>query len=313
MPKGKTMQETAIPKPEPGPSPRLVRLSGLLEEWEADAAAAAEARANQVPRGPITGLPKVDQALGGCLAPGVSIVHGTPGIGKTAFALQTAAECGCPALFVSCEMPALELLRRVTARVTGTFLGKLKTGELHPAESLALARRAVAAAPDVALLDATAGAVPPGSDPAGRPWTAATYIRECAAATRGDSRHLLIVVDSVHSWAEAVTPSLPEYEALNAALAALRTLAGELRCPVLAVAERNRASMERGGLSAGAGSRKIEYGAEAVIDLSKDGDEGENAVGEVKIALTLAKNRHGTLGKKIPLLWTGRLQKFSEV
>ena len=144
-------------------------------------------------------------------------------------------------------------------------------------------------------------------------FAAPAWIREVALAVRGDSAHLLLVVDSIHSWAEAAPGGLTEYDALNAGLAALRALSHELACPVLAVAERNRASMERGGLSAGAGTRKIEYGAEAVIDLSRPEDTKPDAKGEVPVTAKLAKNRHGAVGGVVKLRWHGALQRFEEV
>ena len=116
----------------------------------------------------------------------------------------------------------------------------------------------------------------------------------------------------MHSWAEGAPGEASEYDALNAALAALRHLASELECPVLAIAERNRASMERGGLSAGAGTRKIEYGAEAVIDLARPEDAAPDASGEVVVTARLVKNRHGAVGRKVKLRWHGALQRFEE-
>ena len=294
------METTANPRDPQSQAPRLVKLAGLLEDWQADAQAAHQARATGQPRGPITGLPSLDRELGGCLHPGVNIVHGTPGVGKTAFCLQVAASCGCPVLFVTCEMAPLELFRRVTARATGTFLGKLKSGELPPAASLELARKGAAAAPLLAFADATQG------------FAAPAWIRDAALALRGDAPNLLLVVDSVHSWAEAAPGGAPEYDALNAALAALRALSHELSCPVLAVAERNRASMDRGGVSAGAGTRKIEYGAEAVVDLSRPEDAKPDAKGEVPVNAKLAKNRHGGVGAVVKLRWHGALQRFEE-
>ncbi len=295
------MESARTPESPQSQPPRLVKLAGLLEDWQADAEAAHQAKTTGKPRGPVTGLSTLDRELGGCLHTGVNIVHGTPGVGKTAFCLQVAASCGCPALFVTCEMSPLELFRRVTARATGTFLGRLKSGELSPAESLALARRGVQAAPLLAFADAT------------QAFAAPAWIREVALAVRGDSPHLLLVVDSIHSWAEAAPGGLAEYDALNAGLAALRALSHELACPVLAVAERNRASMATGGLSAGAGTRKIEYGAEAVIDLSRPEDTKPDAKGEVPVTAKLAKNRHGAVGGVVKLRWHGALQRFEEV
>jgi hypothetical protein len=167
--------------------------------------------------------------------------------------LQIASTCGCPAVYVTCEMAPLELLRRITARVTGTYLGRLKSGEFRPSDSLALAKQGIAVAADLVLADCTTEFLSP------------SWILAAAEETRGSSRHLLLVVDSVHSWAEAGAGDAPEYEALNVGLAKLRTLAKRLDCPILVIAERNRASMKGGGLSAGAGTRKIEYGAETVM------------------------------------------------
>lgn len=282
-------------------SPHLCKLDALLGMWEADATAAHEARVNGTPRGPISGFKALDKELGGAFAPGVHIVHGQPGAGKTAFALQVAANCGCPALYVTCEMSALELLKRLTANLTGTFLGRLKSGELTPAASLALARQAAVAVPDLALADATQAYANP------------FWIRDAALATKGDAKHLLIIVDSVHSWAESAAHESTEYDALNAALATLRGLSHQLSCPVLAIAERNRDSINKGGLNAGAGTRKIEYGAETVLDLGRDAAVREDALGEVEIKAKFAKNRHGAAGREVTLRFHGALQKFREM
>lgn len=288
--------------------PRLTRLGALLEDWEEDASSAHSAYLSRIPRGPQTGLGKVDQALGGVLAIGLHFLHGSPGAGKTAFALQVAAHNGravedpgelCPSLFVSCEMPVLELFRRHTSRVTGTYLGRLKSGELSPHDSLLEARQGAKAAPNLALLDATR---------APAPWR---YLERVAKQERGDAPRFLIVVDSLHSWAEGGAPEgQSEVEYLPKACSDLRRLAQSLQCPVLAIAERNRANMKNDGQSSGAGSRKIEYGAETIISLNAD--EGANANGETPIKMSFPKNRNGGVGRPIDLIFTGRTQSFRE-
>jgi replicative DNA helicase len=259
----------------------------------------------------VTGLRALDDALGGVLQPGLHVVHGGPGAGKTAFCLQVAGTCGFPALYVTAEMRPLELLRRITARVTSTFLGRLKSGELAPADSLAKAQEAVAALPRLALADACDAFASP------------EWLREAARAVRGDERHVLVVVDSVHSWSEAApVPELTEYDRLNAAIAELRVLAGQLGCPVLAVAERNRASMAAGGLSASAGSRKFEYTGESVLDLGageRDAPGGAPVAlapatpNEAPVTLTVQKNRNGAAGKRLRLSFHGALQRFTDL
>ena len=295
----------APPQDDTRAGPRLVRLGDLLHAWEVEATAAHQARAEGIPRGPVTGLPSLDRELGGAIAPGLHIPHAGPGAGKTALALQIAATCGAPALFVSGEMAPLELLRRHTARVTGTYLGRLKSGELAPADSLALARRAIAAAPRLVIADAT------------RAFATLDWLRGAAEVSRGEGEHFLLVVDSLHAWSDGTLAHAPEYERLNAAVDALRSLAATLAGPVLAIAERNRASMAAGGVSAGAGTRKLEYAAESVWDLSRErGKDGQelppDPSGQTTLTLRLVKNRNGAPGRPILLTFHGALQRFAE-
>lgn len=284
------------------PLPRLSRLGDLLDDLEQAATTAHDAFTTGRPRGPVTTFGMLDRELGGALEPGLHVAHGQPGAGKTAFALQIAATCGFPALYVTCEMSPVELLRRLTARVTNTYLGRLRSGELSPTTVVSLARQAAAVSPNLYIADATMAFADP------------MWIRQAALAARcGDDAPLLIVIDSVHSWIEGAPDNLAEYEALNAGLAALRAAAGALNCPILAIAERNRASMKGGGLNAGAGTRKIEYGSSSVLDLARDLDKPTDAAGEADVTLTLAKNRNGAAGKKIALKFNGALQRFREV
>ena len=291
--------QAASPAPQ---LPRLLRLSDALQDLRADADSAHEARLTGQPRGAVSGLGMLDRELSGAFAPGLHILHGNAGTGKTALALQIAAECRCPALFVTCEMAPAELLRRHTARVTNTYLGRLKSGEMSGADAEALALRAIQAAPDLAFVDATRAAAVPA------------YLQECAEIIRNGSKHLLIVIDSLHTWTQSVVgeSGASEYEALNAAIRALQILAANLECPLLMISERNRDSMKSGGLNAGAGTRKIEYQGETVIDLERKPDAIEDVSGEVEVTLKLAKNRHGSIGKPIPLNFHGALQRFSE-
>ncbi|RYG64587.1 hypothetical protein EON80_18960 [bacterium] len=287
--------------PNPQPVAPLLRFSDALTELRADADANFEAKSSGKLRGPITGLPRLDKEISHALAPGLHGVYGNAGAGKTALAMQIAASCGFPALYVTCEMAPSELLRRHTARATQTYLGRLKSGEMSGAEVESLARRALAAAPGFCLLDATKAAAPP------------THIRDTAIIAKGDSNHVLIVIDSLQSWAESAgLVGGTEYETLNLGIAALRTIAHSIRVPILFISERNRESMKSGGLNAGAGSRKIEYGAETVFDLDRDMNDMANGAGEFEITLKIAKNRHGSVGVQIPLLFNGALQQFRE-
>ena len=282
--------------------PRVKQMSDFLGEFVNDAAARHEAKLTGKPIGAVTGFPKLDDALGGSLAPGLHILHGSPGSGKTAFALQVAALCECPALFVTCEMSPIELLRRLTARVSGQYLGRFKTGEMTPGEARSHAERAVAQVPMLTMLDATRTGISPSD------------IRTAAETTRRlcpGNPHLLIVIDSVHSWVRAFSAGLEEYSALTAGLDALRTIAQEMNCAVLGIGERNRASMQAGGQSAAAGTRSFEYSSESVIELEAK-KEPVDADGRTRVEVLLSKNRNGSPGKRVVMLFTGSLQDFRE-
>jgi len=289
-------------------APRVVQLSDLVSDFITDTEAAAAALASGRPRGPVTALASLDDALGGFLAPGVHILQAAPGAGKTALALQCAARCEFPALFVSAEMGLLELFRRLIARETGTFLGKLKTGELGAREAMRLAVRTVEKVPSLALMDATRGHATP------------EMIRDAAEGLRSRtaSAHVLIVVDSLQVWARSAraaggqVSAATEYDLINAALDSVSDVAADLACPVLAVSHRNRAGQKEGGLHAGKGSGDLEYMAETVIDLQRERDAQPDANGEVSVTIAIHKNRHGSPGVTFPVRFCGRLQEFRE-
>ena len=88
-----------------------------------------------------------------------------------------------------------ELLRRITARVTRTFLGKLKDGTLTGATVHELATRAAAQCPRLIIADATEAYARPD------------WIKHVAESLKAGNDHFLIVVDSLHSWAESARPN----------------------------------------------------------------------------------------------------------
>jgi replicative DNA helicase len=292
-----------------GPDERVpppVLLKDLLGELRGQAQDAWEVHQGHRARGPATGMKSLDQILGGRFSIGLHNFHGGPGAGKTALVLQIAAVAGCPTLLVSCEMPPVELLRRHTARATTTPLGDLKSGALTADQVVAKAEEAAAQAPWLALLDATRGSPSPDLL-----YQLATGLRERAGAD-----HVLLVVDSAHAWASGLLGADPnEYERLSVGLDALRALAMDLSCPVVAVAERNRLSMENGGLNAAAGTRRFEYIAETMIGLAavtgKDAPVFQEK-DKKPIRITVEKNRNGDSGMALKATFFGRYQRFEE-
>ena len=288
-------------------TPKLTRLTDLIGELRTDAEAAYNARQAGRPRGPVTGLSQLDEALGGYLQPGLHVLQAAPGAGKTAFALQAASTCQFPALIVSAEMPTIELFRRLIARETQTFLGKLKTGELGPLEVERLAMETAKKLPHLAILDGQRGFAEP------------KIIRENASILREDLKadHCLIIIDSLQVWARSsrgpMSAAASEYDVLNQSLVAASDLAAEIKCPILLVSHRNRAGQDKGGMHASKGSGDIEYITESVIDLDRKQDQKPDGAGEVDIQARIHKNRHGVAGVSMGLKFCGRIQQFREV
>lgn len=66
-----------------------------------------------------TGFPQLDEILGGGLAPGLVVLGGQPGVGKSTFCLQLAenvAESGIPVLYFSFEMPEQFIAAKAISR-----------------------------------------------------------------------------------------------------------------------------------------------------------------------------------------------------
>ncbi len=292
--------------------PRVYRLDMLLNEFDCYADKMEEARKTGKPLGPVTGIPSLDKELCGALQPGLHVVTGNTGSGKTAFCLQVGADCGFPCLYVSCEMKPLELLRRITARFTDTPLHKLKNpyDSLPAAEMKARVRTAIKQAPMLAIADGTLSFASP------------EWIRDQAYILKEahKTEHILVVVDSLHSWAAWLDGE--EYGRLGEALTQLRKLSAELNCPVLHISEQSKTANRENqkgkdfGSSAPAGFRGIEYGAESVIGLRVKVDDTGKPVYDAEyrtpVTISFHKNRNGTGGKPFGMIFEGAFQRFVE-
>ncbi len=289
-----------------GATPRdatIYALGDLLQPLIADNDAALDALRTGHARGPCTGVPALDDALGGYFEPGLHLLQATTGCGKTAMALQIASDCQFPALYVSAEMPSLELLRRLIARQTSTFLGKLK-GQMSSKNLEDLARRTVGKLPHLVIVDAMTGVA------------SVDLVRQAAEAlcVANNVKSVLIVLDSLHVWARSILRGAgDEYAIINQGVQSAAQLSALLNSPVLALCHRNRESNKSktgAGLHAAKGSGDLEYESWSVLDLSRNMEQRDDARGEVDVQARFYKNRSNGLTPAIDLKFEGRLQSF---
>ena len=244
-------------------------------------------------------------ALTDGLRPGLICCHAQSGIGKTAFALQVAAQVAAPVLFVTCEMSVPALARRIVSRVHHVSGRELMSAARSVEDEVAMATEALATVPNLHFIDATI--VPAKSD----------FISEQLGWLKhaDPHGHALLVIDSLHSWVGPLTADLQdvsEYDGINTAMVALREIAQKHDVPVLFIAERNRAKMQEGGLSAVAGSRAPEYRSDIVLSLDRPEDDDSDPVLPRNLILNVLKNRHGPAGVRVAFTFDGATMSFAE-
>jgi replicative DNA helicase len=239
-----------------------------------------------------TGLPELDNLLGGLQDGRLYVIAARPAIGKSLLTLQIARHAAMTeqqrVLFASLEMSDSETAQRHLAAESGVdperlHLGKIRTDDWGPL--LEPAGRASGAAfhllddGDLSLLKLRA------------------HARQIAV--RHD-RLRLIVVDYLQLM-RAERPTGSRVEDVSEFSRGLKRLAREINCPVIAVAQLSRAVESRPDkrpiLSDLRESGQIEADADCVLMLYRDDyyDRESERPGEMEIIVR--KNRQGRLGK----------------
>lgn len=284
-------------------NPKSYSLWDLAGNYHLDLLAKLDARAEGRVLGPVTGLGAVDEALGGHLPPGVNVLTGAPGAGKTALAVQIAAACGINTVYVTVETAPFDILERVIVRRASPTLqlSTLRSGGIDPDQLVDEIGLALDPAPPIVLVDARAAVADEG------------FVDGIIKRHTVDNLPPLLVVDSLQVWARSLchyNRPLSEYELINEGIKILSRLAADKPVFILALSHRNRAGQERGGMFAGKGSGDIEYAAETLMELQPAADAQPDARGEVDVDLRLLKNRRGPAGQVFKLKFRGEKQAF---
>jgi replicative DNA helicase len=242
-----------------------------------------------------SGLKRLDEILGG-FQPGLTILSGGPGTGKTTLALQMAADvskAGTPALYVTFENSPEQLTVKGIAATGKLNSRDVKRGRLPISEIEDAAATWQRKAQRLAIIE-------------GRPDLTRGQIRGRARRlmNRFGAERCLIIVDYLQLYAKAAQ-DLRGFASLREKVETmgneLRDVGMRLRSPVLALSSQNRSADygKKGGGSARMDTLKesgdLEYSADAVAFLTESEERMATAPARA-LNLTVAKNRHGETG-----------------
>ena len=260
-------------------------------------------------KGAITGIPTgftdLDGKTSGLQPSDLVIVAARPSMGKTAFSvnlMEHAVMNGSSALLFSMEMPSEQIVMRMLSSLGRIDQTRLRDGELKD-EDWTRFTGAVSQLKDKRLyIDDTAALTP--SD---------VRARARRVAREADGLDL-IVVDYLQLMrtvnAESRTHEISEISR------SLKALAKEMRCPVVALSQLNRALESRPDkrplMSDLRESGAIEQDADVILFIYRDEVYHEDTEDKGIAEIIIGKQRNGPIGK-VRLSFQGALTKFDNL
>jgi len=266
--------------------------------------------------GNFTGVPsgftELDRITSGWQPNDLIIVAARPGMGKTAFCLTTARNAcidyGKSVAFFSLEMSAVQLVTRLISGESEIPAEKLRRGDLESHEWQQLFSKMKSLEDAKIYIDDT-------------PSLSIFELRAKCRRLKQQFNIDMVVIDYLQLMHSGTDMKGNRVEEISLISRSLKSLAKELRIPVIALSQLSRAVEQRGGtkkpvLSDLRESGAIEQDADIVIFIYRpeyyklDEDEtGNSTAGMAEISI--AKHRNGSLAD-IPLRFIGKFAKFTD-
>lgn len=251
-------------------------------------------------RGVPTGFVDLDRVLAGLQKSNLLILAARPGMGKTALALNiaqyVAVSAGKKVGFFSLEMSKEELVDRLLVSQADIDAWRLKTGRLDQQDFLKLSDAMGVLADAPLFVDDTPGM--------------SIYEMRTKARRLASEQNIDLIVMDYLQLAHGQTRDNRVQE-VGEISQGLKNIARELKIPVLALSQLNRAVESRGEkapqLSDLRESGSIEQDSDVVMFLYRDNDEVRESM-----KLKIAKHRNGPLGT-IDLFFRGDRIKFFDM
>lgn len=250
---------------------------------------------------------------------GLYILAGTPGGGKTSLALQAteataATERPGSVAYVSEEMPATQLAVLLAARSLGISAKAITEGQLAPDGQEMASLRLLA---DRWSKTGAVGVLDAGTEGRSTTARAITWMRMRHQISGGNLA--LIIVDHL-GLLESDNAKATEYQRVNETTRALKRIAMQLKVPIIALCQMNRAGRKAtkdksGRMEASPepvmedlhGSGSIEKDSDAVVMLHRP---NPTLARDVPVTAYIRKNREGPLGS-IKMIFHAPFQTFS--
>ena len=262
-------------------------------------------------RNPITGIPTgfddLDKKTAGLQPSDLVIVAGRPSMGKTAFALNM-VEHACmgtesAVLVFSLEMPSEQLVMRLISSLGRIDQTRMRTGDLHD-DDWPRFTSAVSQLKDKKLYIDDTPAITPNE------------LRTRARRVARDSGGLgLIVVDYLQLMRGSGNIENRTNE-ISEISRSLKTVAREMRCPLIALSQLNRGLENRNDkrpmMADIRESGAIEQDADLILFIYRDEVYNEDSPDKGVAEIIIGKQRNGPIGS-VKLSFIGNLTKFENL
>jgi len=259
----------------------------------------------------VTGLPTgfvdLDRETAGLQEGDLIVIAGRPSMGKTAFALNIAEHIAVkerlPVAIFSMEMGAAQLAQRLLGSISRVDQQKMRTGRLADEEWSALSE-AVANLHDAPIyIDETGG-------------LNALELRTRARRINRQCGQLKLVIVDYLQLMSASSEGENRATEISEISRSLKSLAKELKCPVVALSQLNRALEQRPNkrpvMSDLRESGAIEQDADLILAIYREEvytpDTPDKGVAEINIL----KQRNGPIGQ-VKLTFLGQYTRFENL
>ncbi|MBX9653243.1 replicative DNA helicase [bacterium] len=250
-----------------------------------------------------TGFTDLDQLTNGFQESELIILAARPSMGKTSlamnFAEHAAVDHKCPVLFVSLEMSMLELAERLLCSRAGVNLQFVRKGRLSKEDTMRLIQTGDELGSAPIYIDDQPGQ---------------TMMRIAGTARRIKMQYGLrmIVIDYLQ-LIESEDRNASRQEQISTISRRLKTLARDLKVPIISLSQLNRSAEQREGhrprMSDLRESGSIEQDADVVMLLHRD-DAYDSSNNPNTADLIIAKQRNGPIGD-IRMTFLKELTRFT--